>query len=167
MGGHAILTFSWYNLALEEGFILLTLSTITDITSETYNLSDMIISSDIFYKYKEKKQLVQQDKKAQELIWAFNKKKEEYEEAQRFGRYHPEFDRVAKEVRVFKREMDLYEPIANYKKAEKQLEQLLNDVSLIIARSVSDTIKVPTGNPFFDSKSCGTGCGTGGKCGCK
>lgn len=141
--------------------------TLTEIISEAHDLSDMIISSEIFNEYISKKRCVQEDTQAQQLILAFNKKKEEYEETARFGRYHPDFDRVAKEVRVVKREMDLYEPIANFKKAEKQLEELLNQISVLVARSVSDTIKVPTGNPFFDSKGCGTGCGTGGKCGCK
>ncbi|MCD8502758.1 MAG: YlbF family regulator [Bacillaceae bacterium] len=141
--------------------------TLTEILSEAYDLSDMIISSEIFNEYVSNKRCVQQDTHAQQLISTFNKKKEEYEEAARFGRFHPDFDRVAKEVRVVKREMDLYEPIASFKKAEKKLEELLNEISVLVARSVSDKIKVPTGNPFFDSKSCGTGCGTGGKCGCK
>ena len=33
-----------------------------------------------------------------------------------------------------------------------------------IARAVSDTIKVPAGNPFFATGA--SGCGTGGGCGC-
>ncbi|MEH7107983.1 YlbF family regulator, partial [Bacillus sp. JJ1764] len=31
--------------------------------------------------------------------------------------------------------------------------------------AVSENIKVPTGNPFFDSGH-GSGCGSGGSCGC-
>ncbi len=139
----------------------------TDIVSESMDLAEMILQSQQFQQYEAAKSALRRDIEAQEMIWEFNKRKEEYEEVQRFGKYHPDYSRVSKEVRELKRKIDLYEPVALFKKAEKELETLLNDVSLIIAHAVSKSIKVPTGNPFFDSMSCSGGCGSGGKCGCK
>ena len=47
------------------------------------------------------------------------------------------------------------------------MQKLLDEVSVAIGSEVSSSIKVPTGNPFFDAGGCGGGCGTGGGCGCK
>ena len=105
------------------------------------------------------------DQAAQEKIQTFNSMKDSYEEVQRFGRYHPDYRTVTKAIREAKREMDLHPSIIEYKQAENHLQQLLDEVSVLIGHSVSPHIKVPTGNPFFES-SCGGGCGSGGSCGC-
>lgn len=139
----------------------------TDIITEAFGLVEMILSSNIYQEYTEALTIVQRDINAQEMLWEFNKRKADYEEVQRFGKYHPDFNQVSKEVRALKRKLDLCDPIANFKKAEKQLEELLNEISVIIAHAVSESIKVPTGNPYFDSMSCSGGCGSGGSCGCK
>ncbi len=139
----------------------------TDIISESLTLAEMILQSEQYKQYEMAKQAVKSDLDAQEMIWEFNKRKNDFEEVQRFGKYHPDYSRVSKEVRELKRKLDLYDPIAEFKKSEKQLDELLNEVSLIVAHAVSEKIKVPTGNPFFDSMSCSGGCGSGGSCGCK
>ncbi|OIJ17725.1 regulator [Anaerobacillus alkalidiazotrophicus] len=146
---------------------MLKVATHTEIITDSMTLADMILQSEQYHKYKSTKKALQMDFTAEEMIWEFNKLKDKFEEVQRFGKYHPDYANVSKEVREMKRKLDLYDPIASFKKAEKQLEELLNEISLIIAHAVSDKIKVPTGNPFFDSMSCGGGCGAGGSCGCK
>lgn len=139
----------------------------TDIISNSLTLAEMIIKSQQFSQYEAAKSTLRRDIDAQEMIWDFNKRKDDFEEVQRFGKYHPDYSQVSKEVRELKRKLDLYEPIAQFKKAEKELEELLNEVSLIVAHAVSKSIKVPTGNPYFDAMSCSGGCGSGGGCGCK
>ncbi|OLO40772.1 regulator [Alkalihalophilus pseudofirmus] len=146
---------------------MVTSMTSFDILEETYQLSQAILSSDVFYHYKECKYKLQQDKEAQSLIRRFNQLKEDYEEVQRFGKYHPNFHDTSKKVRELKRKLDLYPIIAEYKKAETELERLFNEISSIIASNVSPHIKVPSGNPYFDQMSCSGGCGSGGSCGCK
>jgi cell fate (sporulation/competence/biofilm development) regulator YlbF (YheA/YmcA/DUF963 family) len=139
----------------------------TDILSNSLTLAEMIIKSQQFFQYEAAKSTLRRDIIAQEMIWDFNKRKDDFEEVQRFGKYHPDYSQVSKEVREFKRKLDLYEPIAQFKKAEKELEELLNEVSMIVAHAVSKSIKVPTGNPYFDAMSCSGGCASGGGCGCK
>lgn len=68
------------------------------------------------------------------------------------------------EVRLAKREMDLDEHVARFKRAEMELQSLLDEISILIGRSVSESVKVNTGNPFFETAK--TGCSTGGSCGC-
>ncbi len=93
--------------------------------------------------------------------------KDLYEDVQRFGRYHPDYKEIMVKTRERKREMDLDENIANFRRVENELQSLLDEVSVMIARSVSEQIKVPTGNPFFETgSSCGGSCGSGSGCGC-
>ncbi|WP_077211410.1 YlbF family regulator [Bacillus dakarensis] len=128
-------------------------------------LSKMILQSDVVEYYYFCLNKLKSNKETQNKIKAFVKMKELYEEVQRFGRYHPDYKKVMKEIRELKRNMDLDENVAEFKKAENDLQALLDEVSVIIGGAVSPQIKVPTGNPFFDS-SCGGGCGSGGSCGC-
>ncbi|MFV8827028.1 YlbF family regulator [Alkalihalobacterium sp. APHAB7] len=146
---------------------MITSMTSFDILEETHQLSQVILSSEVFYHFKECKYKLDHDKEAQTLIKSFVQIKEDYEEVQRFGKYHPNFHETSKKVRELKRELDLHPVISAYKKAETELDQLLIEISGIIAKTVSPHIKVPSGNPYFDQIACGGSCGTGGGCGCK
>lgn len=138
-----------------------------EILDKAELLSDMVLQSEIFEYYSACLYKVRSNKETQRKIRAFTKEKELYEEVQRFGRYHPDYQRVMKNIRELKREMDMDDFVAEFKKAENDLQALLDEISVIIGKSVSDKIKVPTGNPFFDnSSSCSGGCGSGGSCGC-
>lgn len=139
----------------------------TDFTQLIENselLADYITQSEIALNYKKAKKQLNEDTEAQQLIHQFVKMKEKYEEVQRFGKYHPDYETVMAEIRKLKRELDLHETVAKFKKAEKDFEQLLNEVSRIIADAVSPHIKVPTGNPFFDNRTCQGNCGGGCRC---
>ncbi|MCO7126280.1 YlbF family regulator [Sporolactobacillus shoreicorticis] len=129
-------------------------------------LASMVLHSEYYALYQESKNRLERDEKSQQLIKQFLMVRDKYDEVQRFGRYHPDYKSVIKEMMECKRELDVHPFIADYKKKENQLNELLGEVSTILARSVSSSIKVPTGDPFFD-RSCGTGCGSGGKCGCR
>ncbi|GAE33830.1 YlbF family regulator [Halalkalibacter akibai] len=145
--------------------MLATITTI-ELLDHASELGEAIIQSETYLAYIEAKADLKADKEAQERIRQFNMMKDQYEEVQRFGKYHPDYDQISTNIRKSKREVDLTETVVAFKKAEKELESLLNEISGLIARSVSETIKVPTGNPFFDNMSCSGGCSTGGGCGC-
>lgn len=139
-----------------------------EILNQAEHLAQMIINSEAGEEYRQSLYKLETDKSAQDLISRFVKMKESYEEVQRFGKYHPDFKTVSKEIRELKRAVDLHESIADFKAAETALQSLLDEISSLFGRAVSEHIKVPTGNPFFDSlSSCGGGCGSGGACGCK
>ncbi|MCC3357593.1 YlbF family regulator [Bacillus sp. REN16] len=139
-----------------------------EILEEAQSLSSMILQSELAEEYRSCLYTLQNDREAQKLISDFQIMKEKYDEVQRFGKYHPDFRTVSKETRELKRRLDLYETIANFKKAEDNLQKVLDEISVLLGGAVSKQIKVPTGNPYFDSmSSCGGGCGSGGACGCK
>src|SRR5690606_26320320 len=119
------------------------------ILDESETLAKMIVHSDLAQRYRECLYKMENDPATQKKIQRFVKLKEKYEEVQRFGHYHPDYKTVMKEIRVAKREMDLDENVANFKRAETELQNVLDEISLLIGRSVSDQIIVETGNPFF------------------
>jgi cell fate (sporulation/competence/biofilm development) regulator YlbF (YheA/YmcA/DUF963 family) len=126
-------------------------------------LSNMIIHSEVMEAYRQSQKELKEDEHAQKLIRAFLKIKKDYEEIQRFGRYHPDYNTIMKEVRKAKREMDMHEKVASFKVAERNLQQLLDDISEFVAHSVSEQIKVPREGTLLTG---GCGCGSGGGCGC-
>jgi cell fate (sporulation/competence/biofilm development) regulator YlbF (YheA/YmcA/DUF963 family) len=136
------------------------------VIDEATSVGMMVSQSDIAQQYRACKYRLETNKEVQVLIKRFNELKDKYEEVQRFGKYHPDYGTVSKDVRLVKRELDLNEIVAAFKKAERELEDLLVIISQTVATAVSSNIKVPTGNPFFDNKSCGGGCGSGGSCSC-
>ncbi len=146
---------------------MLTTVSMFEILNEADELGRAIIESEPFYRYIEAKKALAASKEAQASIHRFTLVKEQYEEVQRFGKYHPDYKTITKEIREAKREVDSSPAVIAFKQAEKELELLLNELSEIIAKSVSPTIKVPTGNPFFDSMPCSGGCSTGGACQCQ
>ncbi|WP_455661858.1 YlbF family regulator [Pradoshia sp.] len=144
--------------------MLATIETV-EIMDQSERLAQEIIQSEVGLHYIDSLRQMKLDPVAQEKIQTFNSLKDSYEEVQRFGRYHPDYKTVTRAIREAKREMDLHPSIIEYKQAENGLQQLLDEISTLLGHSVSPHIKVPTGNPFFES-SCGGGCGSGGSCGC-
>lgn len=137
------------------------------ITDSAEELSELIMQSEQAEAYRQAYRDVYNDKKLADEIQAFARLKDQYEEVQRFGKYHPEYSRVMKQIRVDKRRIDLNEQVAALRFAENDLQDLMDQVSFIIGRSVSEAVKIPSSNPFFSSdSSCGSGCGTGGGCSC-
>lgn len=137
------------------------------IQEEAEKIAEMIIESDVADQYRICLANMQLSQETQNKIISFNKMKSLYEEVQRFGKYHPEYKKVMLEIRQLKRDVDLDTNVAAFKIAENNLQKLLDDISAIIGKSVSEFIKVPTGNPFFDELSgCSGGCGSGGSCSC-
>ncbi|MEH7107984.1 YlbF family regulator, partial [Bacillus sp. JJ1764] len=88
-------------------------------------IGKMVLESDIAQHYRTCLNKLKRSSEAQRKIDQFVKTKELYEEAQRFGRYHPDYKRVMIEVRQFKREMDLDPDVAEFKLAEMDLQSLL------------------------------------------
>lgn len=131
-------------------------------------LAEMVLQSEIVENYYQCIYMIKNDQTTQAKIKAFVNMKDRYEEVQRFGRYHPDYKTVMLDIRQLKRAVDMDPHVAEFKRAENDLQALLDEISVQIGRSVSEFIKVPTGNPFFDSQSgCSSGgCGSGGSCGC-
>lgn len=137
------------------------------ILDKAESLGEMIIQSEVMNRYKNAHHILYNDAVATELIRTFNSMKERYEEVERFGRYHPDYTKVMREVRSIKREMDMHPYVAEFKLKERELQRFLDDISELIAESVSDQIIVPREDSLYEQQMCTTGnCGSGQACSC-
>ncbi|CAG7622729.1 YlbF family regulator [Paenibacillus allorhizosphaerae] len=125
-----------------------------------YELADMIKNSAETADYLYWKERKDQDEEVKRLMPLLNRKKELFEETQRFGHYHPNYHEALDQVNEVMQKLDALESVHHFKEAERKLDELLYEVSQSIAFAVSDTIKVP-GN---DALASGGGCSTGGSC---
>lgn len=136
------------------------------ILEHAEELADYILSSEVIEEYNKCYQAVYSNDILVKSIKEFTEMKERYDEVQRFGRYHPDYSHVMKEIRLQKRALDMNEQVAALRLAENDVQFLYDEVGSIIAKSVSDSVKVPAGSAFFADSSCDSGCGTGGSCSC-
>lgn len=116
------------------------------ILLEAYRLADEINESHEVKEYLNAKQKLDHDLEAQELLQEFYKAKGRFEEARRFGRFHPDYQKTKEQAYDLIQKVYEYPSVHAYLKTEKQLDQLLHQVSLTIARSVSESVKVPGSN---------------------
>jgi cell fate (sporulation/competence/biofilm development) regulator YlbF (YheA/YmcA/DUF963 family) len=146
--------------------VLATLERI-ELLEHAEQLAKMVLESDIAEQYRICLYKLQNNQETQRKINRFVSLKELYDEVQRFGKYHPDYKKVMTQIRENKREMDMDPLVAEFKLAENDLQDLLDAISIIVGGAVSEYIKVPTGNQFFETKtSHASGCGGGGSCNC-
>ena len=137
-----------------------------NIIEQAEELTGILLSSEVVERYRQAHVNVYSDTELAKSIKEFTDMKERYEEVQRFGRYHPDYNIVMKSIRVQKRDLDMNEQVAALRLAENDVQYLFDQVGSIVAKSVSDTVKVPVESAFYSGSSCGDGCGTGGSCSC-
>lgn len=126
-----------------------------------YELGDCINQSAEVAEYLYWKTAVSEDEEVKQMSKRFDKAKELFEECQRFGRFHPDYNSAKDKVKQIERELGEVESVRRFKSAEQVVDEMLYDVSRTIAESVSENIKVP-GN----EKAGGGSCGSGGSCSC-
>ena len=136
---------------------------IVSILDRSEALGKMILQSDVMDEYNSCQHALEEDTESQRLIQAFADIKDQYEDVQRFGRYHPDYSVIMKKVRSTKREMDMNDHVATFKIAERNLQKLLDEVSQNVAMSIGDEIKAPADGAALSDHGCGSGSG----CGCK
>lgn len=135
------------------------------ILMQAYDLGDMIKSSAETADYLYWKQKKDEDPQVMQLMRQFQKKKELFEECERFGHFHPDYHHALEQAKSIQDQLDSLETVRRFKEAEQRLDDLLYTVSETIARSVSETIKVPSNDLRDSGGGCASGsCSTGGGC---
>jgi cell fate (sporulation/competence/biofilm development) regulator YlbF (YheA/YmcA/DUF963 family) len=134
-----------------------------EVLTYAYELGDMINNSTAVSEYLYWKRCVEESADIQALVRKLATQKELFEETQRFGHFHPNYHEAKDRVKAVELELEQFEAVRNFKAAEAELDDILHQMSEIIAYSVSDSIKVPSNDP---NPSTGCGCGSGGKCSC-
>ncbi|CAH0120090.1 MULTISPECIES: YlbF family regulator [unclassified Paenibacillus] len=132
------------------------------LLTNAYELGDMINNSADVANYLFWKRRVEGNEAIQAAIRQFVKKKELFEECQRFGHFHPDYHAAKDSMEQAEKELESYEEVRRFKEAERLLDEMLYNISATIAYSVSETIKVPSNDP--NPKRGGCNCGGGGGC---
>ncbi|MCE5167924.1 YlbF family regulator [Paenibacillus profundus] len=127
------------------------------LLTNAYELGDMINQSAEVAEYLYWKERVDSSEAVKDLVREFSRKKERFEEAERFGHFHPDYHKAQEEVLAVQSQLDAIEEVSYFKQAEQAVDELLHRLSETIAFAVSDTIKVP-GNDPQPSGGCGNGC---------
>lgn len=111
--------------------------------------------------YLEAKKQMEQSSEVKLLLADFSRKKEQYERIASYQKYAPEFRERQLVARQAKRKLDLNEQVARFRLAENQLQKILDEIGQQLAETVSLTIKIDAGNPFFEKRrrsGCGGSC---------
>ncbi len=137
-----------------------------EIMDQLDALNSKVMETTEYRHYCKYRELLDTDPAAAGLIYRFTKMKEEFEEVQRFGKYHPDFSTKRREINQFKKELDMNPVVMEYRKAEYQLQALLDEILYHVSIGVSQNVNVVSSNPFF-SVGGESGCSTGGSCGCQ
>lgn len=115
----------------------------TKLIELAYEISDEIKEQKAYKRLLEIKKLTQTNPELINLINNFNKAKVKYEEVQKYGKYHPDLKQVQLLMQETKEALYTHELIIEYKKLEKTIQTVLDEVSASIANAVSKKIKHP------------------------
>ena len=118
-----------------------------EILMEAYQLADRINDSEEVKRYLRLKERLDSDPEVRRLIGEFRRKKEKFEEAQRFGHFHPDYHAAKEDAESFQEKMARHPLVAEFLEAEEKLDRLLAEVSRTIARAVSESVRVPVNDP--------------------
>ncbi|MEF2964563.1 YlbF family regulator [Paenibacillus sp. M1] len=132
------------------------------VLTYAYELGDMINNSAAVSDYLYWKRRVEEDAEIQALVKKMEAQKELFAETERFGHFHPNYHEAKDKVAEVEKELEQFEAVRRFKTAEKELDDILHQMSETIAYAVSESIKVPSNDPLPS----GGGCGSGGKCSC-
>ncbi|RRJ66561.1 YlbF family regulator [Paenibacillus oralis] len=132
------------------------------VLTYAYELGDMINNSRAVSDYLYWKRRVEEDAGIQALVKKLESQKELFQETERFGHFHPNYHEAKDRVAAVEKELEQFEAVRKFKAAENELDDILHEMSEMIAYAVSDSIKVPSNDP----NPKGGGCGSGGKCSC-
>ena len=130
-----------------------------EIEDQVEKLLKNLKESQAFDSYKENKQRLYQDTEVQDLRKDFLNKKDAFERVAAYGGYAPDHREKQRALRKAKRVLDVHPLVSEFRFSETEFQGILDTISINIAHSISDEIKVDTGNPFFESRS-----SCGGKC---
>jgi cell fate (sporulation/competence/biofilm development) regulator YlbF (YheA/YmcA/DUF963 family) len=136
----------------------------TTILLQAYQIGDLIKRSQDVSNYLYWKSIMEQDPEVKKLRYQFQQKKQLFEECERFGHYHPDYHRALSEVNQIQEQFTQIEAYTQFQLAEQNLNNLFFTISQTIAKSVSDSIKVPDYQETVSIGGCSSNGGCSGKC---
>ena len=128
-----------------------------DLEDKVNQLAKDVLNSQTVIDYLHAYQAIDKSSEVSDLVSDFLTKKEAFEKIEPYGKYAPDFKETRRALRKSKRALDTNELVATFKISETTVQNVLDYISLDIAQTISDTIKVDAGNPFFEFAKKGRG----------
>ncbi len=113
------------------------------VLNAVYDLVDEIKDKKEYTRLLELKEIMDKDSTIINLITNFNEVKVKYEEVSKYGKYHPDLKEVRNLLVNSKEALFTNKVVSEYKRLEKEIQKILDEVSRKIALSVSPKIKHP------------------------
>lgn len=113
----------------------------TKIYIQAYELAEAIRKSKLFNKYKELQHDLMTDPEVKQLMDEFKKQQEAFEEASRFGSYHPDYDKVKKTYQQAKVKLMKHPKFKHFKRIERELETTIYEIEEALQQIVGITNK--------------------------
>lgn len=122
-------------------------------------------NAEMMYAYQFTKNNLKEDVKAQEKILDFQQAKDRFAEVEAYGRWAPDYEEKRLKLVEAQKLMNHEETVRIFKQKEKDLGDLLDQLSIQIFRSVIPEVPIDFQSTFqFGRKSGGCSCKTGCKC---
>lgn len=131
------------------------------IDEQIDQLVESLMQSEMLKEYLAARKKMCQSLAVQEKQRAFLQTKEQFARVAEYGTYAPDFREKQRAVHRAKRALDLVDEVAAFRLAETQVQAVLDTIGQSIAQTISESIKIDAGNPFFEE---GKHNGCGGHC---
>ena len=87
--------------------------------------------------------LMKNKKKINKLSQVFKKVEDKYNEAKKYGKYHPDLKKLKLQLQEMKVKLYTNELVQEYKTLESKLQSKLDEISTHIANAISKQVKHP------------------------
>ncbi|MFD1319370.1 YlbF family regulator [Loigolactobacillus zhaoyuanensis] len=108
-----------------------------------------LAASPLFMTYQQAQKKLAADPIAQKKITELQDVNTDFAAIADYGHYAPDYQKQRRKLRQLKREVTLWPTVAEFKRAEMDLQTALDEIGLQLADCISADIKVATGNPFY------------------
>ena len=116
---------------------------VNELLSLAAEIADMIKNSEETVAYLQLKQQMNADDTTRTLFAEFAKKRQAFMECEKYGHFHPDYNRSFDEAVAVQDQLERLESVSQFRLAEQRLDELFFDVSKVIASSVSESSMVP------------------------
>lgn len=111
--------------------------------NKVYELIDDIKQSDVYLQLVDLNMTIKESAEIQEKQRLFLKLRDKYEDVKKYGKYHPDLKRIQHEFSIAKEALYNIDEVKRYKQNEKELQKVLDQISIELGQSVSSLIPVP------------------------
>ena len=114
-----------------------------NIINATYDVVDEIKSSKEYQRLVYLSRYINENEDIQSLIKAFKKAETKYNDAKKYGKYHPDLKKIKEDLQVAKVNLYTNDIVEELKTLEGNIQKQLDNVAKSIATSISKKVKYP------------------------